>query len=275
MRPERSGRPSGITLIFTHQEQQWWVASDRRMASAQFALGGICKPDTLEPDPERCELLDARNIEAAREILLKHHKLPQQWPLWQHSNQLRLLVAQAWVDWMCVRTHHPLGEQLPPRGVAWWAEVYQTRASNRTLERAKVVLRQASRALVDVIWHGHLGFAPALNFLELCPDRRVQKELIEEQESLKAFADALVQGRLPLEGLLPTRLDYAIRQVLSFEDATDAMVHQSVQAALDQWRAEHPHQTRAETPPLSQRARCKPGRRPSTGAKDGPRAPRQ
>jgi len=222
----------------------------------------------------RCDLLQADSVHAAHDLITKHHNLPRQWPVWQHSNQLRLLTAQAWVDWVWMRNHHSLGEQLPPRGITWWADVYQTHTSARTLERAKVIVRQASRPLVNILWEGHLGFAPALNFLKLCPDKHKQKSLINGYDSTQAFSEALMQGRLPLDGMLPIRLDYTIRQVLSFEEATDAMVFQSTQIALDEWRKANP-QDLTPIPPTSQRTRRKPGRRPSTKAADEPRASRQ
>jgi len=259
MEPTGRGGRARVAMVYTAREQQWWVASDRRWASAQFALGGMLKDDSVEPDAERCELYEAEDVDAAQKLLAKEYRLPANWPGHAHNNEVRLLAAQAWLDWQWVRENHAQGEHLPPRGVEWWSAMYKTGASLRTIERAKVLLRGCSRELINVLWEGVMGFAPALHFAELCPDRRTQRDLIRGFEDNETFAQHYNEGRLPLEGMLPIRIDHAVKQVLSQERFTDLEIAHSVQLALDGGRCGSMDPVEIPTPKKKKRR----GRRPS------------
>jgi len=221
--PGVEDRSPRITFVYTRKEQQWWVASDRRKAAAQFALSRLLKPGTLEPDPEVCNIIEAESVGRIRGIS------------WDHRSQPCLLAAQSWLDWEWVRLNHTMGELLGQKGVQWWSKVYKTKASIRTIERAKAILRMGSRGLIDVVWQGAMGIAVAQHFCELCPDRRAQDNLISRYDDAESFTTAYSRGMLPLDGMLPIRIDHAVKAAMAESDCSDAKIAEHVMGALNAW----------------------------------------
>jgi len=238
--PQTEGGRPKIVLIFTEREQQWWVASDRRWAAAQFTTGRVLQSKSLTPNKRRCVLLEANDVAHAEEVLRRQGHIPTLHrgalgQTWEHTTQPRLLAAQAWLDWLWIRDNHPLGQHLSRRGVEWWGDVYQTHASLRTLERAKYLLRTADLEVVNAVWEGHFALANALHFIELCPERTTQRRFMRDYGAAE-LADHFLRGTLPLDGMLATRIEKAIKALRqpSNEDIAD-----TVQAVLDDWRQSH------------------------------------
>jgi len=207
---------------------------------------------SAEPNPKRCHIIRAHDLQASVDALIKAERIPPGWPTWENTNQPRLLAAQEWLDWEWVRAHHPTGKALPERHVAWWAKVYSANCAIRTIERFKELLRFHARELAGVVWKNHMSVVQALDVTKLCPDRKRQRTLVE-RFGIEELAERYHMGCLPIDRLLMKRVAYGIGQL---EDPTDEDMATAITTALEEWKIQ-----RKLDPPAHPRPPSRPRRR--------------